>query len=480
MQTPIKNWQMFVGGDWRDSSDGQTLPVINPATKDVIANIPAGTASDVDEAVRSAHKAFETWSETTPGERSRMLLKLAARIEAHSEEIAVLESQNVGKPMHVALDDVEFSVDNLQFFAGAARNLEGRAAGEYIRGHTSIIRREPVGVVASIAPWNYPLLMASWKIGPALAAGNTVILKPSEITPLTALKLAELAADIFPAGVFNVITGYGVPVGAGLAEHPLVSMVSLTGSPNTGKSIIRAAAATVKRVHMELGGKAPALVLEDADVAEAAAGVRRSGFYNSGQDCTAATRVIAHEKVYERLVADLQNQISRIRVGDPGSGQEIDMGPLVSEAHQERVNGFVERAVAQGAALIAGGERGQGSGYFYQPTLIADVQQNFEVIQQEVFGPAITIQRVGSDEEAVKLANDVPYGLAASVWSTNVGRAMKITKYLQFGTVWVNQHTRLTPEMPHGGYKQSGYGKDMSIYAVEDYTNIKHVMVRLS
>jgi 1-pyrroline dehydrogenase len=471
---------MFIDGDWCDSSDGKTLEIINPATAKPLAQVPQATSSDVNAAVKAARRAFDSWAQTTPSERSKMLLKLAAHIEAHSEELAQIESQNVGKPLAVARDDVEFSVDNLEFFAGAARILEGRAANEYIRNHTSIIRREPVGVVASIAPWNYPLLMTAWKIGPALAAGNTVILKPSELTPLSALKVAELAADIFPRGVLNVITGYGVPVGSGLVEHPAVSMVSLTGSLATGKDIIRAAADSVKRVHMELGGKAPAIILDDADVAEAAAGVRRSGFYNSGQDCTAATRVIAHEKIYDRLIAELESQVAGVRVGDPAIGDDIDMGPLVSEAHLERVSGFVERALQRGSTLVAGGVRKQSDGYFYEPTIVCDVQQDSEFVQQEVFGPAISIQRVASDEEALQLANDTPYGLAASVWSSNIGRAMSISNHLQFGTVWINQHTRLTPEMPHGGYKQSGYGKDMSLYAVEDYTHIKHVMVRLS
>ncbi len=472
-------WQMFIDGDWHDATDGGTIDVMNPATAQPIATVPSATVDDVNRAVQAATTAFESWSQTTPGERSRMLLKLAASLEDHAEELAQLESKNVGKPLFVSRDDVEFSVDNFQFFAGGARTLEGRAAGEYIKGHTSIIRREPVGVVASIAPWNYPLLMATWKIGPALAAGNTVVLKPSELTPLTALKVAALAADIFPPGVLNVVTGYGVPVGARMVEHPQVAMVSLTGSLATGKSIIRAASETVKRVHMELGGKAPAVVLSDADVAEAAAGVQRSGFYNSGQDCTAATRAIVHESIYDKFLAELQGQVAQIRLGDPLSGAEIDMGPLVSLAHLERVTGFAERAVQQGASIAVGGTPTGEAGYFFNPTVLHDVQQDAEIIQQEVFGPAVTVQRARSDEEALRMANDVPFGLASSVWSRDIGRALKAANALQFGTVWINQHTRFTPEMPHGGYKQSGYGKDMSIYSIEEYTNIKHMMIRL-
>lgn len=471
--------KMFIDGDWHTASDEQWIDIFNPSTGAPFAAVPAGTHADVDRAAAAAAAAFPRYADTTPGERSRMLLKLAERISDNADQIATLESQNVGKPLAVSRDDVEFTVDNLQFFAGAARTLEGRAAGEYIRNHTSIIRREPVGVVASIAPWNYPLLMAAWKIGPALAAGNTVILKPSELTPLTALKIAELAADIFPPGVFNVITGYGVPVGAKLVEHPLVNMVSLTGSIATGKSIIRAASETVKRLHMELGGKAPAVVLDDADIAEAAAGIRRSGFYNSGQDCTAATRVIAHEKIYDALVSELQGQVAGVRVGNPLDDLDVDMGPLVSNTHLERVTGFTERALAAGAEVVAGGMTPATNGYFFNPTVIGNVSQDAEIIQTEVFGPAITIQRVKDDEEALRFANDVPFGLASSVWSTNIHRAMRMSKALEFGTVWVNQHTRLTPEMPHGGYKQSGYGKDMSVYALEEYTHIKHVMIRL-
>lgn len=478
MSESPQTWKMLIDGKFCESADQQWINVVNPATAAIIARVPQGTAADADLAVAAAVAALPAWSETTPGERSRLLLRLAQKLEDHGEALAHLEAQNVGKPLVVARDDVEFSVDNLQFFAGAARTLEGRAAGDYIRQHTSFIRREPVGVVAAIAPWNYPLLMAVWKIGPALAAGNTVVLKPSEITPLTTLRLAELAADILPPGVLNVLTGYGTPVGTRLVEHPAVNMISLTGSVTTGKAIIRAASETVKRLHLELGGKAPAVILADADIAEAAAGIRRSAFYNSGQDCTAVTRVIAHEAIYDRLLAELKLQVERIVVGDPLGATPVDMGPVVSGAHLARVQGFTERALHQGALLVAGGQPAPQPGFYCTPTVIGEVQQTAEIIQQEVFGPTITVQRVSSDEEALILANGVPFGLAASVWTNSVSRAMHLSKYLKFGTVWVNQHTRLTPEMPHGGYRQSGYGKDMSVYALEEYTSIKHIMIR--
>jgi len=396
------------------------------------------------------------------------------------EELARLESLNVGKPRGVAAGDVEFSADNLRFFAGAARLLEGKAAGEYARGYTSMIRREPVGVVASIAPWNYPLLMAAWKMGPALAAGNTVILKPSEITPLSALRVAELAADIFPPGVLNVITGRGVPVGAGLVSHAGVDMVSLTGDVSTGKKVAEAAAGTLKRAHLELGGKAPAVVFEDANVEAAAAGLRRSSFYNSGQDCTAAARILVHERVYDEFLSELLPRVEAIRTGDPLAGEDVDMGPLVSAAQRDKVGGFLDRARDGGATVLVGGVRDDGPGFFYRPTVVADVEQDDDIVQREAFGPLITVQRFRSDEEALRLANGLPYGLTASVWSENLGRALEASRRLRVGTVWINEHTNLASEMPHGGFKQSGYGKDMSAYAVEDYTVVKHVMAKLA
>ena len=472
---------MFVDGDWRRSGDGGTDEVLNPSTGEVITEVQSGTEADVDRAVSAARRAFENgWSETTPAERSRMLLAFAERIESDGEELARLESLNVGKPRGVAAGDVEFSADNLRFFAGAARLLEGKAAGEYARGYTSMIRREPVGVVASIAPWNYPLLMAAWKMGPALAAGNTVILKPSEITPLSALRVAELAADIFPPGVLNVITGRGVPVGAGLVSHAGVDMVSLTGDVSTGKKVAEAAAGTLKRAHLELGGKAPAVVFEDANVEAAAAGLRRSSFYNSGQDCTAAARILVHERVYDEFLSELLPRVEAIRTGDPLAGEDVDMGPLVSAAQRDKVGGFLDRARDGGATVLVGGVRDDGPGFFYRPTVVADVEQDDDIVQREAFGPLITVQRFRSDEEALRLANGLPYGLTASVWSENLGRALEASRRLRVGTVWINEHTNLASEMPHGGFKQSGYGKDMSAYAVEDYTVVKHVMAKLA
>jgi len=471
--------QNFVGGKWVDAIDGATQPIINPATEETIAEVPRGSEKDVDRAVKAAAAAFEGWSDTPPGERSLQLMKLADRLEERTEELAALEARNVGKPITVALAEVPFLVDNLRFFAGAARCLEGKAAGEYMRDYTSWIRREPVGVVASIAPWNYPLMMAIWKIGPALAAGNTVVLKPSEQTPLTTIRLAELAADLLPPGVFNVITGDGEPVGAGLVRHPQVNMVSLTGDVATGKEVARAAAATLKRVHLELGGKAPVIIFDDADLDLVVEGVKVAGFMNSGQDCTAACRLYARDSIYDRLLADLVPAVESLKVGDI-TDEATEMGPLVSAEQRERVTGFVDRAVATGhVRVLTGGGNGDGRGFFFKPTVIADAQQGDEIVQREVFGPVVTVTRFSDDDEAIRWANDVDYGLSASVWTTNVNRALHASRRLRFGTVWINDHLPIVSEMPHGGFKQSGYGKDMSMYALEDYTIVKHVMARI-
>ncbi|MGH2426188.1 MAG: gamma-aminobutyraldehyde dehydrogenase, partial [bacterium] len=422
--------------------------------------------------------AFVAWSDSTPAERMGMLLRLADRIDEHAAELAQIESRNVGKPITVSRADLPFISDNLRFFAGAARVLEGKSTGEYVRGMTSWIRREPIGVVGQIAPWNYPLMMAIWKIGPAIAAGNCVVLKPSEWTPLTALRLAELAADILPPGVFNVVTGDGVPVGSSLVEHPDVGMVSLTGDVSTGRIVAKTASDSLKKVHLELGGKAPVIIFDDARVDAVVSMVKFAGYTNTGQDCTAATRLLAGPRIYERLLADLVPVVEALNVGDP-SDEKVEVGPLVSRQQLERVTGFVSRARAAGGTVLTGGGPLAGRGFFYKPSVLSDVDQKSEIIQREVFGPVVTVQRFADDAQAIAWANDVDYGLAASVWTRDTGRALNAARRLQFGSVWINTHFGLTPEMPHGGYKQSGYGKDMSVYGLEEYTRIKHVMAAI-
>ncbi|WP_426573430.1 gamma-aminobutyraldehyde dehydrogenase [Aquihabitans sp. McL0605] len=464
----------LVGGAASDAADGATIDLVDPSTGEVFATSPRSGAADVDAACTTAAAAFESWRDTTPGERQLALLKFADLVEAHADELVALESENTGKPLGLtSSEEIPPMVDQIRFFAGAARVLNGASAGEYMAGHTSWIRREPIGVCAQVTPWNYPMMMAIWKIAPALAAGNTVVLKPSDTTPVSTLKLAELAAEVLPEGVLNVICGDRT-TGAALISHKIPQMVSITGSVRAGMEVMRSAADDLKNVHLELGGKAPVLVFDDADVEAAAEAIAIAGYFNAGQDCTAATRVIASAGIHDELAAALAAQAAAQTTGPP-SNPEADYGPLNNANQLERVSGIVGRAPGH-AELLAGGSQVGDKGYFYAPTVVSGLQQDDELIQSEIFGPVITVQRFTDEDEALRFANGVEYGLASSVFTTDHARALRVSRRLDFGCVWINTHIPLVAEMPHGGFKHSGTGKDLSMYGFEDYTRIKHVM----
>lgn len=471
----VRELKNFVNGQYVSAKSGETTDVINPATGEVYAKAALSNEADIDHAYKAADKAFETWSQMTPGERQLALFRIADALEARAEEMADVESENTGKPRSTLVEyEVMVSVDQIRFFAGAARNLEGRATAEYAKDHTSSIRREPIGVIGQVTPWNYPLNMATWKFAPAIAAGNAVVIKPSDTTPASTLLLAEIASEFLPAGVFNVVTG-NRDSGRAMIEHEIPQMVSITGSVRAGMEVAKSAAADLKRVHLELGGKAPVIIFADADLHKAAAQIVVAGFFNAGQDCTAATRLLVHESVHDEFLEILVAEVKANAItGDP-SRDDILFGPVNNVNQLAQVTGFIER-LPDHASIAVGGKAIEGKGYFHEATVLTGLQQKDEHIQREIFGPVITVQKFKDDAQAMMWANDVKYGLASSVWTSNHTRAMRFAKGLNFGCVWINTHIPLTAEMPHGGFRHSGYGKDLSMYGFEDYTRIKHVM----
>jgi betaine-aldehyde dehydrogenase len=475
--TELRRLRNYIDGEFRDAADGRTTDVVNPATGEVYATAPLSAAADVDAAMAAAEKAFPAWRDATPATRQKAILKIADALEARADELLAAECENCGKPLELTRqEELPMMLDQIRFFAGAARMLEGKSAGEYMEGLTSFVRREPVGVCAQVAPWNYPAMMAVWKFAPALAAGNTVVLKPSDTTPASTVFMAEVMGEVLPKGVFNVICG-DRDTGRLMVEHGTPAMASITGSVRAGMEVAGSSAKDLKRVHLELGGKAPCIVFDDADIASAVEGIRDGGFFNAGQDCTAATRVLVQEGVYEQFVSALAKAAADVKTGDL-SDEDCFYGPLNNPDHLAKVTGFIDRLPAH-AKVESGGERVGDKGYFYAPTVVSGLRQDDEIIQNEVFGPVITVQKFTDEDQAVTWANGVEYALASSVWTTNHGRAMRLSKSLDFGCVWINTHIPLVAEMPHGGFKKSGYGKDLSMYGLEDYTRVKHVMTAL-